>query len=157
MSDQNMWWRSANIYARGNRDCTQSVQCIVRTVYSTCKWDRIVRTVVQYVLWCRNSIEITTDWRVDRYCNLISLASSCCLIPKYLRSMNLELLPELPFPKYANVIAEVLSWCNVTGSSTLIPRNDPMRRRCQYPHISIQVRLLCLILSQLYASEIYSL
>ncbi len=32
--------------------CTICTVCIVRTVYSTCKWDRIIRTVVQYVLWC---------------------------------------------------------------------------------------------------------
>ena len=31
-SGQNMWWRSANISARGNRECTQSVQCIVRNL-----------------------------------------------------------------------------------------------------------------------------
>ena len=49
----NRCWRwSFNI---GNREHVLYVQCavcIVRTVYSTCKWDRIVRTVVQYVLWC---------------------------------------------------------------------------------------------------------
>ena len=43
----------------GNREHVLYVQCavcIVRTVYSTCKckWDRIVRTVVQYVLWCHS-------------------------------------------------------------------------------------------------------
>jgi hypothetical protein len=34
---------------QGNREhvqCVQCAVCIVRTVYSTCKWDRIVRTVV---------------------------------------------------------------------------------------------------------------
>ena len=44
---------------QGNREHVQYVQCavcIVRTVYSTCKWDRIVRTVVQYVLWCHTSL-----------------------------------------------------------------------------------------------------
>ena len=30
--------------------CVKCAACIVCTVYSTCKWDRIVRTVVQYVL-----------------------------------------------------------------------------------------------------------
>jgi ribosomal protein S26 len=38
---------------QGNREhvqCVQCAVCIVRTVYSACKWDRIVRTVVQYVL-----------------------------------------------------------------------------------------------------------
>jgi hypothetical protein len=47
----NRCWRwNLNI---GNREtqCVQCAVCIVRTVYSTCKWDRIVRTVVQYVLW----------------------------------------------------------------------------------------------------------
>ena len=44
---------------QGNREHVLYVQCavcIVRTVYSTCKWDRIVRTVVQYVLWCHSFI-----------------------------------------------------------------------------------------------------
>ena len=52
-----MLWRSANIYALGNREHVWYVQCIYvhGTVYSTCKWDRIVRTVVQYVLWCHKS------------------------------------------------------------------------------------------------------
>jgi len=41
---------------QGNREHVKCVQCavtnlcIVCTVYSTCKKDRIVRTVVQYVL-----------------------------------------------------------------------------------------------------------
>ena len=40
-----------------NREHVLYVQCevcIVRAMYSTCKWDRIVRTVVQYVLWCHS-------------------------------------------------------------------------------------------------------
>ena len=41
---------------QGNREHVLCVQCAVRTVYSTCKWDRIVRTVVQYVLWCHTFI-----------------------------------------------------------------------------------------------------
>ncbi len=43
---------------QGNREHVLYVPCavcIVRTVYSTCKWDRIVRTVVQYVLWCHSA------------------------------------------------------------------------------------------------------
>ena len=41
------------VYAVCN-PCTCAV-CKVRTVYSTCKWDRMVRTLVQYVLWCHIS------------------------------------------------------------------------------------------------------
>ena len=51
----NRCWRwNLNI---GNRETENmySVYIIVRTVYSTCKWDRIVRTVVQYVLWCHTT------------------------------------------------------------------------------------------------------
>jgi hypothetical protein len=36
---------------RENVQCVQCTVCIVCTVYSTCKWDIVVRTVVQYVLW----------------------------------------------------------------------------------------------------------
>ena len=49
---------------QGNREHVLYVQyavCIVRTVYSTCKWDRIVRTVVQYVLWCHNGFSKKTS------------------------------------------------------------------------------------------------
>jgi hypothetical protein len=52
----NRCWRwNLNIGNRetGNMYCMYSVQ---RTMDSTCKWDRIVRTVVQYVLWCHNSL-----------------------------------------------------------------------------------------------------
>ena len=51
----------------------QYVQCAVYTVctvYSTCNWDRVVRTVVQYVLWCHSappffevgSIQALKEW-----------------------------------------------------------------------------------------------
>ena len=45
---------------QGNREHVQCVQCTVctdetSTVYSTRKWERIVRTVVQYVLWCHTA------------------------------------------------------------------------------------------------------
>ena len=61
MSEQMLKMKLQHLTNMGNWETgkhVQYVQCTVytvRTVYSTCKWDRVVRTVVQYVLWCHNS------------------------------------------------------------------------------------------------------
>ena len=51
-------------HAHASFTFTCALQCavyIVCTVYSTCKWDRIVRTVVQYVLWCHTWKALSTS------------------------------------------------------------------------------------------------
>ncbi len=92
----NRCWRwNLDIGNMGNREHVLYVQCavcIVRTVYSTCKWDRIVRTVVQYVLWCHKAIS-TTFYVLKKFKNrytswvFINISQTC------------ELYKFLPFNK----------------------------------------------------------
>ena len=76
-SGQNMWkWTdvedetsTSETGKQGNREHVWYVQRIYvdGTMYSTCKWDRIVRTVVQYVLWCHK-----TSKRLSRHHRMAS-------------------------------------------------------------------------------------
>ena len=72
---------------QGNREHVLYVQCavcIVRTLYSTCKWDRIVRTVVQYVLWCHTWTNNRYVCEIDKSVWIVVLVNIIYIYPSYI-------------------------------------------------------------------------